>query len=374
MPRAFDISLKKNEPLQMDKTGKGVIEFTVSNRLGRKVAAKGTAIPSESAPDSKLSRVDPKAVQFTVNPNGYVDLEPTGTTVISIQIQAKPGATEAEGLVKLRVAAKENPDDLSDDGPAGAYRIPAIAKDDGNRHFPWWILAVIGGVAVAGVVAWVFLGGHSPKPGDPCVNGQCKSGMICTGAADAGVCLLASGAKCGDAKDCATGQCTGGRCTWESRRCDTQPSICSPTEVCVPETHGSFCLLKGKQSCDSDRDCASGFCRSDKTCSNEDGTCTAESDCPSPVATCKSGACRLANSQPCTTDAVCATGFCNPGSHQCADLPPPQACVPPCGANFQCVLVPSTTPGTTTHACRPVFRFTPLDLKTFQEIAKTRRH
>jgi len=304
-----------------------------------------------------------------VNPNGYVELEPAGATVISIQIQAKPGATEAEGLVKLRVAAKENPDDLSDDGPAGAYRIPAIAKDDGNRHFPWWILAVIGGVVVAGGVAWVLFHDR-PKPGDPCAKGLCKNGMICTGAADAGVCLLASGATCVAAKDCATGQCIGGRCSWEARRCDTQPNICSPTEVCVPEAHGSFCLRKGNQPCNSERDCASGFCRSDKTCSNENGACAAESDCPTPLATCQSGACRLVNNQACTADAACATGFCNPGSHRCTDLPPPQACVPPCGPKFQCVLVPSTTPGTTTHACRPVFIFKPFDVKTFHELTK----
>jgi hypothetical protein len=353
MPRAFDISLKNKEVLDLDKNGKGVIEFAVTNRLAKKVAAKATAIPRE-APQAGWFNVEPKDLQ----------LEPNGTAKVSISVQTPVGKTALESSVKLRVAAVENPDDLSDDGPAGAFRSPAVVINGDTRHFPWWILAVIGGVVVAGVVAFVVLHHQpAPKPGDPCVKGQCDKGMICTGAADAGVCLLAANAACSAAKDCATGQCIGGHCGWEARRCDTQPNICAPTEVCVPETHGSFCLLKGKQPCDSDRDCASGFCRSDKTCSSEDGTCTAEPDCPAPVATCKSGACRLVNNQPCTTDAACATGFCNPGSHQCTDLPPPQACVPPCGPKFQCVLVPSTTPGTTTHACRPVFVFKPFDVK-----------
>lgn len=112
-----------------------------------------------------------------------------------------------------------------------------------------------------------------------CAAGKCKA--TCQAATDCvGVGCVATkcGAKvgqggvCGSDEECSTGFCTAGvccnaRCDGSCQACGTgtcgavpgdQPGVCTGARVC--SSSGS-CLLKDKQPCAGDAECASGACR-----------------------------------------------------------------------------------------------------------------
>ncbi|MBO9560186.1 MAG: PASTA domain-containing protein [Caulobacter sp.] len=86
----------------------------------------------------------------------------------TVTVQAKiPAATPAgEHRIKLRVTNVNDPDNDSTDSTAATVKIPAVVKPPVKKKpFPWWIIAVAGGVLVLviGVIVAVVLMSGGPK-------------------------------------------------------------------------------------------------------------------------------------------------------------------------------------------------------------------
>ncbi len=111
--------------------------------------------------------------------------------------------------------------------------------------------------------------------GEPCSAGDiCASkNATCTtytGGEPAGTyCLIAAGAACAKNLDCASANCENGSCNAKAGNggactatadCANAGASCTGYTLGPDAPSGTFCLLASGQSCDTDDDCASGFC------------------------------------------------------------------------------------------------------------------
>jgi hypothetical protein len=175
---------------------------------------------------------------------------------------------------------------------------------------------------------------EDPKLGEACPEGVCQQGLTCSGQ-DGGVCLAERGQACDGGSQCLTGFCTrNGQCELALGQTCGSNADCPGPMSCAEVAGSRLCLLKPKEQCGSDRDCASFFCRPDGTCNRDDGRCDSNAECRAPSQCGPTKLCQLPNTQPCTTNEVCLSGFC---AGTCQPAPVTFQCPSVCPAFTTCV-------------------------------------
>lgn len=147
MPSSFAITTAANST-PLDANRKGQTVFTVSNTSVR--ALKGRArIVSDNPTAAAWFKLTGEAERdFTVN----------GTQQYALQIAVPPTVAAGDYTVRLDMVGVENPDEDFTQGPSVTFAVPAPLPV--KKPFPWWIIAVIAGVIIIGIILAVVL---SPK-------------------------------------------------------------------------------------------------------------------------------------------------------------------------------------------------------------------
>lgn len=346
MPRAFAIT-PATPSVRLNASGQGEFSFAVSNALGRPVRARITVVPEGNTRRDWLS----------VAGESERDFASDGTQQVTIRVSAPAGTPQGAYTFHPLVSSVTNPDEDYADGPTVTFEVSPTAAP--KKPFPWWIVAVAGGVVVILVIAGLVFsklkgGGGQPVHSTPCndTDQKCAKGLACLkrDPTSPAQCLALVDTRCKANTDCESQLCADGKCAEPppGARC-LGDAECPPSQKCVEARPGvKACLLRQDRKCASDIECSSGFCTDARTCSRDDGRCTEPTkatDCRPGVSECRNNVCLLVQGQQCTQDTQCTTGFCN---GTCQPTPP---CVPPCLLGNICVR----------GVCRPRIIFQPLD-------------
>lgn len=127
------------------ETAKGSATYSVTNKTGTTLHTRLHIAPGESANPS----------WFTVRDGDERDIGPGATESFSVDV-AVPGGAGSQTFSAVAVNLAD-PDNDFEEGSVVAFESPALKADSGGK-FPWWIVAVAGGLIllVGGAVA-VFL-------------------------------------------------------------------------------------------------------------------------------------------------------------------------------------------------------------------------
>jgi hypothetical protein len=321
MPRAFDITAA-TESVNLSASGQGEIAFTVSNALRVPMRARATVMMAPPA-QREWTAIAGEAER---------DFAPDGTQQFIVKLQVPPGTPPGRYTFHLLVSNVANTDEQYADGPTVSFVVPQPAPVE-KKAFPWWIVALVGGVLViSGGVAAIIAGSGGPDLGEPCEGTSCGKGLACSGT-DGGVCLGDNGFKgCEKPAECLSVRCVDGRCEEAElgRNCGAGDT-CPARQKCVPLLGTKTCLLAPGQTCSGDGQCTSLFCKDGK-CTRDDGKCDNNNECREPSICHTNKVCLLPDGQACSNNTVCVSGFC---AGKC--MPAPVPCVPACTAGMFCI-------------------------------------
>ncbi|MCP3141703.1 COG1470 family protein [Pyxidicoccus xibeiensis] len=324
MPRAFDITAV-TDSIRLDASGRGEMAFTVSNALRAAVRARVSVVPGPGA----------KAEWFTLQGGEERDFAPDGTQQLTVQVRTPPGTPPGRLSFHLLVVDVTDPDERYAEGPSTGFEV--VATPPPKKAIPWlWLALAAGIVLILGTVIGIVAsrGEERPALNEPCPEGTCDKGLACT-AADGGVCLVAEGQPCDGGAVCLTGFCgQKGQCELALGQNCTSDASCPGPLKCAAVPGSQLCLLRPKEACGSDRDCASFFCRPDGRCNRDDGRCDSDEECRAPSRCGPTRLCQLPDKEPCTTNEVCLSGFCD---ERCKPAPVPARCPAPCPAFSTCI-------------------------------------
>lgn len=262
MPRAFDITATTSS-VQLDAAGHGEVSFTISNKLGTGVTVRGTVVPSG----------DTRA-EWMKFPDGMErTLPPDGTAVIPVKISAPAGTPPGSYGFNLVVASVSNPDEHYARGPAVAFTVREAAAPV-KKPFPWWLVALAGGVLlIVGIVVAILAGGEgkeAPGLGAACAEEEPRCGDKLT-CGEGNVCIGEKGFQgCERSEQCATLRCEAGSCQEQltlGDTCDGNDDCRSPLAC-----HQGFCLIPTGEKCTHPSQCVTGNCVSQQ-CRPEATTC-----------------------------------------------------------------------------------------------------
>lgn len=150
MPSSFAITTAANStPLASNRKGQTV--FTVSNTSVRALKGRARLVPDSAA----------AASWFTLTGEAERDFSVNGTQQYMVQITVPPTVAAGSHTVRLDMVGVDNPDEDFTQGPSVTFEVPAPLPV--KKPFPWWILAVIAGVIIIGIVLAAVL---SPKQVD----------------------------------------------------------------------------------------------------------------------------------------------------------------------------------------------------------------
>ncbi len=322
MPRAFDITAA-TEQVNLSGEGEGELPFTVSNALRVPVRARATVMVSGEAQREWVS----------VSGEPERDFSPDGTQQFTVKLQVPKGTKPGRYTFRLLVVNVANPDEQYAEGPTVAFFV-AEAPEPVKRPFPWWIVALVGGVIlIVGVVVAILIGSAGPGLGEACDMGVWVMVVVC-GGVGGGVCGGAQGFKgCAENAQCITERCRDGQCEEAElgRNCGPRDS-CPPRQKCTSLMGARTCLLAPGEACTGDGQCTSLYCKDDR-CTRDDGQCENNDDCRPPTQCHTNNLCLLPNGEACTENGVCISGFCSGGKCQTA----PSTCSPPCPRLSSCV-------------------------------------
>lgn len=147
MPSSFAITTAANNT-PLDGARQGQTVFTVSNTSVRALRGRARIVPDRGA----------EAAWFALSGKAERDFAVNGTEQYTVQIAVPPTATEGTYSVRLDMIGVDNPDEDFTPGPSVNLVVPAPVP--AKKSFPWWIVAVIAGIIIIGVVLAVVL---SPK-------------------------------------------------------------------------------------------------------------------------------------------------------------------------------------------------------------------
>lgn len=140
MSRAFAISTGSHT-LNAGSTRTGSASFTISNSTGKTVDTRVSISAMEECQETWLS-IDGNRER------AYTEKDTQQYTVkYVIPPEVKPGAYR----FRLDIYAVENPDEIYSEGPVVEINVSDAEKPIDNDHpFPWWIVAVVAVVLIAG--------------------------------------------------------------------------------------------------------------------------------------------------------------------------------------------------------------------------------
>jgi serine/threonine-protein kinase len=92
---------------------------------------------------------------FELAENAEYEFQAEDTTQYTVRIAVPADAPAGRHSLRLDVVGIENPDEEYSEGPLVSVVVPEPTKE--KKPFPWWILAVAGGVIALGVILFVLL-------------------------------------------------------------------------------------------------------------------------------------------------------------------------------------------------------------------------
>jgi len=147
MSSSFAITTAANST-PLDGNRKGETVFTVSNTSVRSLRGRARITPDNAAAATWFALVGGAERDFTVN----------GTQQYTVQIAVPPAAPAGNYTLRLDMVGVDNPDEDFIQGPSVTFAVPAPLPV--KKPFPWWIIAVVVGLVIVGIVLASML---SPK-------------------------------------------------------------------------------------------------------------------------------------------------------------------------------------------------------------------
>lgn len=292
------------EPAQLELLpgASGRIDFVVTNKTGQKDYVRAV-LPT------------PTRLTLAIVGDGEVMVENNSTTSFTIEVKAKPDAAPGDEDLSVTFVAARDSDKFSATAPSTRTVVkpkatPALPLPN-DKPFPWWIVAVIGGVLLAAIaVVLVIVLRDDPK----------QAGEVCT-----------RDDECGGGLSCVTPRPDGDEAVAVTTA--APPSAVSSSTVTPATQSEKKCLKPLTAQCIEGTECATGFCKTStadaagSVCSERialGGVCSASEECRAP-GQCKTGKCLLSSGATCAADGECESGFCAstasaPGK-QCQALP-----------------------------------------------------
>src|ERR1044072_3570898 len=145
------------EDIKAGADGKAGVVFKVVNSSNKPARGIATVKPFGNTQQDWLSIEGEIERDFSAN----------GDQSFTVTFNKPPVAGQASEKFPFRfdVASAENPDEVFTEGPQVKVETRAVPLVEKKKPFPWWILIVIGGVAVlAGLVVLVIFLTRSPAP------------------------------------------------------------------------------------------------------------------------------------------------------------------------------------------------------------------
>ncbi len=153
--RPFAITVS-NDTIGVIPGQPGQIVLTVTNVSGRRLTARPTLMTDRD------------------DVRGWVQLEgdreqqwgPEETRQVTARVELPPGTQPGPYVCRFIVSNIANPDEEYTEGPQINLRVAAAPEPEKKRGFPWWILAVIGGVLLlvgGGIGVYFALQGGGSK-------------------------------------------------------------------------------------------------------------------------------------------------------------------------------------------------------------------
>ena len=156
MPSLFTITSVSNSVI-LDAARQGVATFTVSNTSGRQVRGRARLTPQNPEAAAWLSIVGIAERDFPIET----------TQQFTVKVKVPPQAPAGNYIFRLDVVGVDNPDEDYTQGPGMTFEVPKFLP----KKFPWWILAVVGGVLVIAAAVIVILSIIGQKVQVPDISG-----------------------------------------------------------------------------------------------------------------------------------------------------------------------------------------------------------
>lgn len=144
MPTLFHIT-PASTTVSLDSSRKGRATFTVTNASGLQMHARANVV----APDPNTRG------WFRLAEDPEHSFGAGDTTQYTVQIDVPARAPAGRVSFRLDVVGVENPDEDYTEGPPVQVVVPETPEE--SRPFPWWILAVAGGVLLIGIILAIVL-------------------------------------------------------------------------------------------------------------------------------------------------------------------------------------------------------------------------
>ena len=144
MPTLFHIT-PASTTISLDSSRKGRATFTVTNASGLQMQARANVVALDPNTRGWFRLAEDPEHSF-----GAGD-----TTQYTVQIDVPARAPAGRVSFRLDVVGVENPDEDYTEGPPVQVVVPETPEE--SRPFPWWILAVAGGVLLIGIILAIVL-------------------------------------------------------------------------------------------------------------------------------------------------------------------------------------------------------------------------
>jgi hypothetical protein len=143
MSRSFSVTTTTNS-IQLDNHRHGEAIFSAFNASGQAIRGRARPAPQDPNTDAWLKVTGETERDFAI----------AGVQQFDVQIVAPPDAPAGNYTFRLDLLGVENPDEDLTQGPTVTFQVP---EPEVKKPFPWWLIAVIAGLLVIGVVTIVIL-------------------------------------------------------------------------------------------------------------------------------------------------------------------------------------------------------------------------
>jgi beta-lactam-binding protein with PASTA domain len=138
----------------LDSSGAARAPFMVTNTSAQMLKGRLIARPTDPA----------KPEWFSIVGEPVRDFAPNAAQQVVVQLGVPPGSAPGSYSFRLDAVSQVDPDEDYTEGPSVAFDVAPAPQP--KKPFPWWILAVVGGIVlliVIGVVVWLLVRDSGPK-------------------------------------------------------------------------------------------------------------------------------------------------------------------------------------------------------------------
>jgi serine/threonine-protein kinase len=144
MPTLFHVT-PASTSVKLDTNRKASATFTVTNASGGRMRARANVVVTDASTRD----------WFRLGQEAEHEFDADGTTQYTVEIAVPSDAPAGRYTFRLDVVGVENPDEDYSEGPPVQVVVAGPVKE--RKPFPWWILAVVGGVLLVGIILAIVL-------------------------------------------------------------------------------------------------------------------------------------------------------------------------------------------------------------------------